>query len=257
MRGPTRSPCGPTGATPWSPRPGPPSVSKPVDLGSCYGSRVRCSSDGLNGATDASRRVVAFSRRQVDVIETTSQQRTYGFRARDRRGLRLGCSRPYKPRVLGDAVVSGRSAIGVDADSGAVLGSPMPADVTMPRRVEASSRHRCGGAFCGQLRFAGLGIVQHFDDGLVEDRDLGTLINASGRPQMDHAIQVFAGSTLMPARPTRRARRVGGRRVDDPALESGRRRELVDSRPKSCAARLEIREAQSLRRGGRRRHRRR
>jgi hydroxyethylthiazole kinase-like uncharacterized protein yjeF len=54
-------------------------------------------------------------------------------------------------------------------------------------------------ALCGQLRFAGLGIVTHFDDGLIEDSDLATLVQRDGNDhKWTHAIQVLAGSTLMP-----------------------------------------------------------
>jgi len=174
-------------------------------LGSCYGSRVAVLvGPGLNGADG---RVAAAWLRsrgaKVDVIETTSQPKDLrGFALVIDAAFGLGCSRPYQaPRVLGDAVVLAVDLpSGVDADSGAVLGSPMPADVTMA--LGALKRAHVTGvaaAFCGQLRFAGLGIVQHFDDGLVEDRDLGTLIQREpGDHKWTHAIQVFAGSTLMP-----------------------------------------------------------
>jgi len=159
---------------------------------------------GLNGADG---RVAAAWLRsrgaKVDVIETTSQPKDLrGFALVIDAAFGLGCSRPYQaPRVLGDAVVLAVDLpSGVDADSGAVLGSPMPADVTMA--LGALKRAHVTGvaaAFCGQLRFAGMGIVQHFDDGLVEDRDLGTLIQREpGDHKWTHAIQVFAGSTLMP-----------------------------------------------------------
>ena len=89
---------------------------------------------------------------------------------------------------------------GVDADSGEVLGSPMRADVTIalgalkPAHVSGPAA-----ALCGRLQFAGLGIVEHFDDGLVEDDDLAALVHREADDhKWTHAMQVLAGSTLMP-----------------------------------------------------------
>lgn len=174
-------------------------------LGSCYGARVAVLvGPGLNGADG---RVAAAWLRsrgaKVDVIETTHQpMELRGFNLVIDAAFGLGCSRPY-----GAPIVSGETLVlavdlpsGVDADSGELLGHPMPADVTValgamkPAHVDGPAA-----ALCGQLRFAGLGIVQHFDDGLVEDRDLDALIQRDPSDhKWTHAIQVLAGSSLMP-----------------------------------------------------------
>ena len=174
-------------------------------LGSCYGARVAVLvGPGLNGADG---RVAAAWLRsrgaKVDVIETTHQPTELrGFNLVIDAAFGLGCSRPY-----GAPIVSGETLVlavdlpsGVDADSGELLGHPMPADVTValgamkPAHVDGPAA-----ALCGQLRFAGLDIVQHFDDGLVEDRDLDALIQRDPSDhKWTHAIQVLAGSSLMP-----------------------------------------------------------
>jgi len=174
-------------------------------LGSCYGSRVAVIvGPGLNGADG---RVAAAWLRsrgaKVDVIEVASQPKELrGYALVIDAAFGLGCSRPYvAPRVADQALVLAVDLpSGVDADTGALLGSPMPADVTMalgalkPAHVSGPAA-----ALCGQLRFAALGIVEHFDDGLVEDGDLATLISRdSSDHKWTHAIQVLAGSTLMP-----------------------------------------------------------
>jgi len=173
-------------------------------LGSCYGSRVAVLvGPGLNGADG---RVAAAWLRsrgtKVDVVEVATQPRELrGYALVIDAAFGLGCSRPYlAPRVDQALVLAVDLPSGVDADSGAVLGAPMAADVTMalgalkPAHVSGP-----GVAFCGQLRFAALGIVQHFDDGLVEDGDLAALVSRdSSDHKWTHAIQVLAGSTLMP-----------------------------------------------------------
>jgi NAD(P)H-hydrate epimerase len=174
-------------------------------LGSCYGARVAVLvGPGLNGADG---RVAAAWLRsrgaKVAVIETTHQPRELrGFNLVVDAAYGLGCSRPYgAPTVSGDTLVLAVDLpSGVDADSGELLGHPMPADVTLalgalkPAHVSGPAA-----ALCGQLRFAGLGIVQHFDDGQVEDRDLDALVQRDASDhKWTHAIQVLAGSSLMP-----------------------------------------------------------
>ncbi len=89
---------------------------------------------------------------------------------------------------------------GIDADSGDVVTAPIPADVTIalgalkPAHLSGPSTQ-----FMGGLRFAGLGIVTSFDDGLVDDSDLASLIEFKRDDhKWVHALEVFAGSTLMP-----------------------------------------------------------
>jgi hydroxyethylthiazole kinase-like uncharacterized protein yjeF len=81
-----------------------------------------------------------------------------------------------------------------------VLGSPLHADVTLTLgAVKPGLLSGPGTAFVGELHFAGLGIVKEFDDALVEDNDLlGLVEQGASDHKWSHAIQVFAGSTLMP-----------------------------------------------------------
>jgi hydroxyethylthiazole kinase-like uncharacterized protein yjeF len=174
-------------------------------LGSCYGSRVAVLvGPGLNGADGRVAAAWLISRgAKVDVVETPTQPkelRAYALVIDAAFGL--GCSRPYAAPSIphGTAVLAVDLPSGVDSDTGEVLGSPMRADVTLalgalkPAHVTGKAA-----AICGQLRFAGLGIVEHFDDGLMEDGDLTGLIQRdTSDHKWTHAIQVFAGSTLMP-----------------------------------------------------------
>ena len=174
-------------------------------LGSCYGSRIAVlAGPGLNGADG---RVAASWLRargaKVDVIETEGQPKELrGYALVIDAAFGLGASRPYVPPVVasGTRVLAVDLPSGVDSDTGQLLGSPMRADVTLalgalkPAHVTGASA-----ALCGQLRFAGLGIVTHFDDGLMEDGDLNGLVRRDTNDhKWTHAIQVFAGSTLMP-----------------------------------------------------------
>jgi hydroxyethylthiazole kinase-like uncharacterized protein yjeF len=174
-------------------------------LGSCYGARVAVlTGPGLNGADG---RVAAgwlrFRGAKVDVIEFQTQPKELrGYQLVIDAAFGLGCSRPYSaPSVpSGTPVLAVDLPSGVDSDTGEVLGSPLRADVTLalgalkPAHVTGKSA-----ALCGQLRFAGLGIVTHFDDGLIDDGDLEGLIQReTSDHKWSHAIQVFAGSTLMP-----------------------------------------------------------
>jgi ADP-dependent NAD(P)H-hydrate dehydratase / NAD(P)H-hydrate epimerase len=174
-------------------------------LGSCYGARVAVLvGPGLNG--EDGRVAAAWLRSRgakVDVIDVAAQPKELrGFSLVIDAAFGLGCARPYRaPRVVDDTLVLAVDLpSGVDADSGALLGSPMPADVTIALGA-LKPAHVTGpaAALCGQLRFAGLGIVQHFDDGLIEDRDLESLVQReTSDHKWTHAIQVLAGSTLMP-----------------------------------------------------------
>jgi ADP-dependent NAD(P)H-hydrate dehydratase / NAD(P)H-hydrate epimerase len=174
-------------------------------LGSCYGSRVAVLvGPGLNGADG---RVAASWLRargaKVDVIEVASQPKELrGYALIIDAAFGLGCSRPYAaPAVaLGTLVLSVDLPSGVDSDTGELLGTPMRADVTLALGA-LKPAHVTGPAteFCGHLRFASLGIVQRFDDGLMEDSDLGVLVQReTSDHKWTHAIQVLAGSTLMP-----------------------------------------------------------
>ncbi|HUZ40043.1 MAG TPA: NAD(P)H-hydrate dehydratase [Acidimicrobiales bacterium] len=174
-------------------------------LGSCYGARVAVlAGPGLNGADG---RVAAgwlrFRGAKVDIVEFQTQPRELrGYELVIDAAFGLGASRPYRAPTVssGTTVLAVDLPSGVNSDTGQVLGSPMRANVTLalgalkPAHVTGKSA-----ALCGQLRFAGLGIVTHFDDGLMEDGDLEGLIQReTSDHKWKHAIEVFAGSTLMP-----------------------------------------------------------
>ena len=174
-------------------------------LGYCYGARVAVlAGPGLNGADG---RVAAAWLRsrgaKVDVIDTATQpQELRGFHLVIDAAFGLGCSRPYEaPSISGETLVLAVDLpSGVDSDTGEVLGHPLSADVTLalgalkPAHVSGPAA-----AICGELRFAGLGIVADFEDGLVEDHDLDALVERhTSDHKWTHAIQVLAGSTLMP-----------------------------------------------------------
>jgi NAD(P)H-hydrate epimerase len=174
-------------------------------LGSCYGSRVAVLvGPGLNGADG--RIAAAWLRARgakVDVIDVATQpDELRGFALVIDAAFGLGCSRPYvAPHVAhGSVVLAVDLPSGVDADTGTLLGSPMAADVTMALGA-LKPAHVTGAAasLCGRLRFAGLGIVEGFVDGLVDDGDLAALVHRdTSDHKWTHAIQVLAGSTLMP-----------------------------------------------------------
>jgi ADP-dependent NAD(P)H-hydrate dehydratase / NAD(P)H-hydrate epimerase len=114
----------------------------------------------------------------------------------------LGCSRPYAaPSVsTGTLVLAVDLPSGVDSDTGALLGTPLTADATIALGAYKNA-HFTGPAadLCGDLHFAGLGIVRTFGDGLVTDNDLSSFVNsARGDHKWDHALQALVGSTLMP-----------------------------------------------------------
>ncbi len=174
-------------------------------LGSCYGARVAVVvGPGLNGADGrvaASWLVTRGAR--VTVFDVEHQPTTLaGYHLVIDAAFGLGCSRPYEaPTVApGTLVLALDLPSGVDADTGAILGSPLGADVTLaigalkPAHVDGPSA-----TLIGELRFAGLGIVSTFDDGLMEDRDLATMvIRRFDDHKWSHALHVLAGSPLMP-----------------------------------------------------------
>jgi NAD(P)H-hydrate epimerase len=174
-------------------------------LGSCYGARVAVVvGPGLNGADGrVAARWLRSRGARVDEIEVAHQPASLdGYGLVIDAAFGLGCSRPYfAPAVpAGTAVLAVDLPSGVESDSGAVLGSPLHADVTLaigalkPAHLEGPAS-----AFTGELRFAGLDIVQEFRDGVIEDSDLDRLIRGRRDDhKWIHAVQVYAGSTLMP-----------------------------------------------------------
>ncbi|MGH3733461.1 MAG: NAD(P)H-hydrate dehydratase [Acidimicrobiales bacterium] len=113
-----------------------------------------------------------------------------------------GASRPYvAPQISPDTLVLAVDLpSGVDADTGALLGAPMKASATLALGAFKPAHFSGPSAeIVGALHFAGLGIVTHSTDGLVEDDDLAHLVAFDvDDHKWSHALQAFVGSTLMP-----------------------------------------------------------
>ena len=174
-------------------------------LGSCYGKRVAVIvGPGLNGADG--RVAATWLRRRgarVSVVEVASQPE--GLGGEDLvidAAFGLGCSRPYHaPSVRSDTLVLAVDLVsGVDADSGAVLGTPLRADVTLAiGALKPAHLNGPAAPLTGELRFAGIGIVGEARDGLVEDADLESFVRRDANDhKWHHAVTVLAGSTSMP-----------------------------------------------------------
>ena len=172
-------------------------------LGRCYGARVAVLvGPGLNGADGRVAAAWLQSRgARVEVVDVAHQPGTLaGYDLIVDAGFGLGCRRPYDAPHVGSArVLAVDLPSGVDADSGAILGSPLVAEVTLalgalkPAHVTGPSTR-----VMGEVRFAGLGIVENFVDGLVEDSDLGSLVEiALDDHKWKHAIQAYVGSAPM------------------------------------------------------------
>ncbi len=174
-------------------------------LRSCYGARVAVVvGPGLNGADGRVAAAWLKSRgAHVDVIEVAHQPvGLEGYRLVIDAAFGLGCSRPYVAPVVaeGTMVLAVDLPSGVSADTGEILGAPLAADVTLALgAVKPALLDGPSAALTGEIRFAGLGIVEHSDDGVVEDRDLGALVQGHRDDhKWVHAVQVLAGSSLMP-----------------------------------------------------------
>lgn len=174
-------------------------------LGRCYGARVAVVvGPGLNGADGRIAASLLKGRgAHVDVIDVSVQpSELRGYDLVIDAAFGLGCSRPYfaptvssRSKVLAVDVPSG-----VNSDTGEILGTPMRADVTIAIGA-LKHAHVDGDAsrIVGELRFAGLDIVGEFDDGLIEDGDLGSLLSSDRDDhKWSHATTAFCGSTLMP-----------------------------------------------------------
>ena len=174
-------------------------------LGRLYGRRVAVlMGPGLNGRDGlVAARVLASRGCRVDLVPVADQPaRLDGFDLVIDAAYGLGCSRPYTaPEISGvTPVLAVDLPSGVDADSGAVLGRPARADVTLALGA-LKNAHVDGpaAAFVGQLRFASLGIETPTDSGLVTDDDLWDFARArSDDHKWTHAVTVLAGSRLMP-----------------------------------------------------------
>ena len=174
-------------------------------LSSCYGARVAVVvGPGLNGADGRVAAAWLTSRgSHVDVIDVQHQpDELRGYNLIIDAAFGLGCTRPYAaPRVTsGTPVLAVDLPSGVNADSGEILGSPSHATVTLALgALKPAHLNGASTAYVGELRFASIGIVEAFEDGLLEDSDLNTLINIEANDhKWTHAIQAFVGSPPMP-----------------------------------------------------------
>ena len=114
----------------------------------------------------------------------------------------VGCSRPYFAPNVDDhtMVLAVDLPSGVEADSGALLGRPMVADVTLALGT-VKPAHLVGPSveFTGSLRFAGLDIVRGTRSGIVEDLDLAHFVRQHRDDhKWRHAVLIVAGSATMP-----------------------------------------------------------
>ena len=174
-------------------------------MGGCYGRRVAVvAGPGLNGSDGrVAAAWLAGRGARVDVIAVADQPPALdGYDLVVDAAFGLGCSRPYSaPRVpAGTLVLAVDLPSGVDADTGEVLGAPARADATIAMGA-LKPAHLAGPAaeLVGELWCEGLGIVESARDGLVEDADLSALVALSRDDhKWTHALQVFAGSDLMP-----------------------------------------------------------
>jgi NAD(P)H-hydrate epimerase len=174
-------------------------------LGACYGARVALlAGPGLNGQDGriAARWLTSRGAR-VDVHEVAAQPPSLdGYKLVVDAAFGLGCSRPYHaPEVAaGTLVLAVDLPSGVQSDTGEILGSPLAADVTLALgALKPAHLNGPAAALMGELRFAGLGIVEQFEDGLMQDSDLDSFVEVGeGDHKWVHAIEAFVGSPLMP-----------------------------------------------------------
>jgi NAD(P)H-hydrate epimerase len=174
-------------------------------LGSCYGALIAVVvGPGLNGADGRVAAAWLVARgAKVDLIEVAHQPAALeGYELVIDAAFGLGCSRPYvAPQVPESTLVLAVDLpSGVNADTGELYGDPVVADVTLAIGA-VKPAHLVGPAslFVGELHFAGLGIVDEFENGVLDDGDLEDLIEQSvSDHKWTHAVQAFAGSTLMP-----------------------------------------------------------
>ena len=203
-------------------------------LGSTYGRRVAVVvGPGLNGADGRLAGQYLRARgAKVELIEVTNQPKEIrGVDLYIDAAFGLGCSRPYvAPRVAdGIAVLAVDLPSGVDADTGALHGRPVRADVTIALGA-LKPAHLVGEAatYCGDVVLNTIGITSHATRHLVEDDDVAALIHQRrDEHKWSHALYVAAGSELMPG---------AAALVCDAALASGA--SMIRLRPFGELARL-------------------
>ncbi len=172
-------------------------------LGTLYGRRVAVvAGPGLNGADG---RVcaawLAHRGARVDVLAVGDQPAVLeGYDLVVDAAFGLGCSRPYHAPLADGPVVAVDLPSGVDADTGAVLGAPARATLTVALGA-LKPAHVTGPAasLAGRVALHRLGIVTASRDGVVEDADLvGFLRHAPDDHKWRHAVVALVGSPLMP-----------------------------------------------------------
>ncbi|NNN09831.1 MAG: NAD(P)H-hydrate dehydratase [Acidimicrobiaceae bacterium] len=174
-------------------------------LGNLYGRRICVLvGPGLNGADGRAAASTLRARgSHVDVVSVDHQPRNFrGFDLVIDAAFGLGCSRPYlAPDVAsGTLVLAVDLPSGVDADTGAVLGRPLQANVTLALgALKYAHFDGVAAAYCGEVRFASIGIDAPLDNALIEDSDLDTYVAMQHDDhKWTHAISVLAGSSRMP-----------------------------------------------------------
>jgi len=174
-------------------------------LGSLYGRRVGVLvGPGLNGADGRVAGALLQARGcKVDLISVAGQPRELrGYDLVIDAAFGLGCTRPYEAPLVsaGTKVLAVDLPSGVDADTGAVLGRPLTANVTLALGA-LKFAHVDGDAtrVVGQLRFASLGIETPNESALIVDADLGGyVIGRRDDHKWTHALSVLAGTPPMP-----------------------------------------------------------
>jgi ADP-dependent NAD(P)H-hydrate dehydratase / NAD(P)H-hydrate epimerase len=174
-------------------------------LGSIYGRRIAVvAGPGLNGADGRVAATWLVDRgAHVDVFDAhDAPSLLAGYDLVLDAAFGIGCSRPYFAPDVDDRtqVLAVDVPSGLDADSGDVLGRPMVADVTLALGA-VKPGHLIGPAveFVGELRFAGLGIVDSADSGIVEETDMAHFVRQHRDDhKWRHAVLIIAGSETMP-----------------------------------------------------------
>ena len=173
-------------------------------LGTCYGARVAVLvGPGLNGADGrVAGAWLKYRGARVEFVEVASQpSQLRGFDLVIDAAFGVGCSRPYVAPIVspGTIVLAVDVPSGLNADNGEILGSPLKADVTLaigackPAHVTGQARD-----YVGEVRFADIGLVDVFRDGIVEDSDMLSLgVTHVDDHKWKHAVTVLAGSALM------------------------------------------------------------
>jgi hydroxyethylthiazole kinase-like uncharacterized protein yjeF len=174
-------------------------------LGSCYGARVAVIvGPGLNGADGRVAAAWLCARgARVDLVEVATQPAVLrGYDMVIDAAFGLNCTRPYNaPKVdVNTLVLAVDLPSGVGADTGAILGTPLGADVTLALgAVKFAHVDGPAAALTKELRFAGIGIVEKSENGIIDDGDLwGIIQRGANDHKWKHAVHIFAGSPLMP-----------------------------------------------------------